>query len=224
MNYTIKLFLPAIVLLSACSNGTNSNVETSQADSAVIEVVDSTAIEVTASTPKEAEVITDYTLFNIIKGKVKKIVYHQEQTVITFDENGKVTGIDNYKINPDGTSSDPDFYITRDEKGRISSRNLKLAEFGITVKREYVYDDQNRLLIENVNGLENKCSEKSVYGEDGFVTDKITTGYGEGQEYKITEHYSYVAFDKKGNWTSAMVHNSDNNKTEESARTIEYYE
>ncbi len=223
-NHTIKLFLSAMVLLSACSNGTNNNAETSQADSSSVEVIDNASNnESVSATPENSEGITDYALFDV-KGKVKKIDYYLENSVITFDENGKVTSIDNFKINPDGTSPNSDFCITRDEKGRISSRNLKLQEFGITVKREYIYDDNNRLLIENVNGLENKSSEKSVYGEDGFITDKIISGYGEGQEYKSTKHFSYVAFDAKGNWTTAMVYHSDTNETLESSRTIEYYE
>ncbi len=224
-NRTIKLLLSAMVLLSACTNGTNNNAESSQVvDSATVEVIDNAKNDVSNSaTPEKAEEITDYALFDV-KGKVKKIDYYLENSIITFDENGKVTSIDNFKINPDGTSSNPDFCITRDEKGRIISQNLKLQEFGITVKREYIYDDNNRLLIENVNGLENKSSEKSVYGEDGFITDKIMSGYGEGQEYKTTKHFSYVAFDAKGNWTTAMVYHSDTNETLESSRTIEYYE
>lgn len=162
---------------------------------------------------------TDRNTFNL-RGNVKDVYNGDRSTKIhSFDENGT------YILeNDDGES------IERDEYGRISYIGVPVT---LGSGRLYQYNNEKVQKEDYWGGAGTYGREtRYIYNSDGLITQEIIQeerypipGVGEDDDVpdisNYTTTYSYLEFDKFGNWTKRIAQTGTKKETE--TRIITYY-
>ena len=114
----------------------------------------------------------------------------------TFDQNGVVAFDPKEKIR-----------LSRNDSGQITKKEVYVADFGIYVSEEYLYNEQGMLDTMIVNGLECHGKKYFTYDNDLECVSSVEPSMGEG-EYLYTdamEYFNIVERDSLGNWTKRRV-------------------
>lgn len=127
--------------------------------------------------------------------------------------------------------------VSRDDAGRIVGYERNPNRPGDmvdgTYREDYSWDGSDRLLSYRISGFEGDLLTKYSYGQDGMLSESVTTTQQPGYSSKKTFVYRYLEFDSEGNWTEREARVTDEVSDEGEdmkniymlyeSRKIEYY-
>ena len=201
-----ELLILATAVLSACG-GANTNQE-QRSDTLSKELPEDTVVAVKELLPFTSP---DRQLMDV-RGNVSKLsvqvsncdstwsgkLEHVEwmDKTYTFDQKGVVAFNPKEKIR-----------LSRNDSGQITKKEFYVAESGVYVSEEYLYNEQGMLDTVIVNGFECHGKKYFTYDNDLECISSVEPSMGEG-EYLYTdamEYFNIVERDSLGNWTKRRV-------------------
>lgn len=215
-----ELLILATAVLSACG-GANTNQE-QRSETLSKELPEDTVVVV-----KELPSFTSPDRqFMDVRGNVSKLsvqvsncdstwsgkLEHVEwmDKTYTFDQKGVVVFDPKEKIR-----------LSRNDNGQITKKEFYVAESGVYVSEEYLYNEQGMLDTMIINGFECHGKKYFTYDTDLECISSVEPLAGEG-EYLYTdvmEYFNIVERDSLGNWTKRRV--TTVNKYSQDGKNIE---
>ena len=242
---TATIVLSVAIMVSACAIAQQQGSETQQQEQARQDSINKAleqmrqdsinkAIEqikldsIREDSIRRNRVTPDLALFELhgpVKSVNKGYITGFADNGANFDKDGKVTSLNKISyINKRGN-------ITRDANGRIKSISCREEEGWPTISSDNITYDGNNLPIKIYGKYLESTGNSSLKYNNGLLASETNNFDGEGDITKSTITYTYLKFDKYGNWTSrkASFKNYDyegycNSHSETQTRTITYYE
>ncbi len=215
-----EFLIVATAVLCACS-GSNTNQE-QRSDTLRKELPEDTVVVVKEMTP----FTSPDRQFMDVRGNVSKLsvqvsncdstwsgkLEHVEwmDKTYTFDQKGVVAFDTKEKIR-----------LSRNDNGQITKKEVYVADLGIYISEEYLYNEQGMLDTMIINGLECHGKKYFTYDNDLECVSSVEPSMGEG-EYLYTdamEYFNIVERDSLGNWTKRRV--TTVNKYSQDGKNIE---
>ncbi|MBR5695553.1 MAG: hypothetical protein IKX43_04880 [Paludibacteraceae bacterium] len=141
-------------------------------------------------------------------GKLERVEWMDK--TYTFDQKGVVAFDPKEKIR-----------LSRNDSGQITKKEVYVADLGIYISEEYLYNEQGMLDTMIINGLECHGKKYFTYDNDLECVSSVEPSMGEG-EYLYTdamEYFNIVERDSLGNWTKRRV--TTVNKYSQDGKNIE---
>lgn len=200
----------AIVSMAACGNKTKDNQDGAAAADSISEGMAAQADEdiVLMETPD----LTLYALKGNVKTAVTKGTLREadgELQSLAFDEQGRLTRIDDYsisyaKVEGGKVTKAGGNNVKRDKQGRITAVDCADGCSG-QMGRHYKYTKNGYECDYDYGECSGLYVEKVTTDDDGLPVKAEGASYDESGEWEVTYTYTYTKFDEKGNWTERKV-------------------